>query len=188
MLGDPNAAKATGWSRSGKRRGRGAGRAWVRRAGNFPGPPFVQLSGGDRPRHTLSLAAGLALAEAIDVARPGPSADAQMAQRCCCSAEARRNLLERSGERVAVGFGVNLASAPRAARPQGARARWKGHARSVARRCWRRASRGCWVCGERAKARHLFAPGRSARTPRHAADRAPRQGRGDRRPLRRARA
>lgn len=62
---------------------------------------------------TLSLAAGLALVEAVDVAAPGQSLvlkwpnDAMLGGRKLAGI-----LLERSGDRVVVGFGVNLASVP----------------------------------------------------------------------------
>ena len=82
-------------------------------AGNFYGSTLVQLRSGDPAAQTLSLAAGLALAEAIDVADPGQPLllkwpnDLLLAGRKLAGI-----LLERNGDRVAVGFGVNLAAAP----------------------------------------------------------------------------
>ena len=46
------------------------GREWVSAQGNFYGSTLVELRPGDPPPQTLSLAAGLALIEAIDVAVP----------------------------------------------------------------------------------------------------------------------
>ena len=89
------------------------GRHWVSAKGNFAGSTMVQLRGNDPPPQTLSLAAGLALAEAIDVAVPAQPLmlkwpnDVMLLGRKLAGI-----LLERSGERIAVGFGVNLASAP----------------------------------------------------------------------------
>ena len=94
--------------------GRGRqGRAWVSAPGNFFGSTLVELRPGDPPAQTLSLAAGLALVEAIDVTAPGQQLvlkwpnDAMLGGRKLAGI-----LLERSGDRIAVGFGVNLASAP----------------------------------------------------------------------------
>src|SRR5205823_683686 len=46
------------------------GREWVSAKGNFYGSTLVQRQPGDPPAPTLSLAAGLALIEAVDVAVP----------------------------------------------------------------------------------------------------------------------
>jgi BirA family transcriptional regulator, biotin operon repressor / biotin---[acetyl-CoA-carboxylase] ligase len=81
--------------------------------GNFYGSTLVELRPSDPPAQTLSLAAGLALVEAIDAAAPGKPVtlkwpnDAMLHGRKLAGI-----LLERSGDRVAIGFGVNLASAP----------------------------------------------------------------------------
>jgi BirA family biotin operon repressor/biotin-[acetyl-CoA-carboxylase] ligase len=89
------------------------GRAWVSAAGNFFGSTLVILGSGDPAPHTLSLAAGLALVEAIDVAVPAQPLmlkwpnDLMLLGRKLAGI-----LLERSGDRIAVGFGVNLAAAP----------------------------------------------------------------------------
>ena len=94
--------------------GRGRqGRAWVSAPGNFCGSTLVVLRQNDPPAPTLSLAAGLALVEAIDAALPAQALmlkwpnDLMLLGRKVAGI-----LLERSGDRVAVGFGVNLASAP----------------------------------------------------------------------------
>ena len=94
--------------------GRGRqGRTWQSAPGNFYGSTLVQLGPDDPPAQTLSLAAGLALVEAIDIAQPGQPLmlkwpnDAMLLGKKLAGI-----LLERSGDRVAVGFGVNLASPP----------------------------------------------------------------------------
>lgn len=89
------------------------GRLWVSAKGNFAGSALVQLRGNDPPAQTLSLAAGLALAEAIDVAVPAQPLMLKWPNDVMVfGKKAAGILLERSGDRVAVGFGVNLASAP----------------------------------------------------------------------------
>jgi BirA family biotin operon repressor/biotin-[acetyl-CoA-carboxylase] ligase len=94
--------------------GRGRqGRSWLSAPGNFYGSTLVALRDGDPPAQSLSLTAGLALAEAIDVAMPAQALmlkwpnDVMLLGRKLAGI-----LLERSGDRVAVGFGVNLAEAP----------------------------------------------------------------------------
>lgn len=100
--------------------GRGRqGRAWITSQGNFFGSTLVELKPSDPPAPSLSLAAGLALIEAVDVAVPGLSStpgslmlkwpnDLLLGGDKLAGA-----LLERNGERIVAGFGVNLASAPR---------------------------------------------------------------------------
>ena len=74
----------------------------------------MRLRPADPLASTLSLAAGLALIEALDVAAPAQPAmlkwpnDVMLRGRKLAGI-----LLERNEDRVAVGFGVNLASAPR---------------------------------------------------------------------------
>jgi BirA family biotin operon repressor/biotin-[acetyl-CoA-carboxylase] ligase len=81
----------------------------------------VKLVVADPPAQTLSLAAGLALIEALGVVAPEapfllkwPN-DLMLADRKLAGI-----LLERNGDRVAVGFGVNLAVAPELAERQAA--------------------------------------------------------------------
>jgi len=94
--------------------GRGRqGRAWVSSAGNFYGSTLVDLRRGDPPAQTLSLVAGLALIEAVDVAVPGEPLMLKWPNDLLLLGRKLAGiLLERSGDRVVVGFGVNLASAP----------------------------------------------------------------------------
>lgn len=89
------------------------GRAWLSAPGNFSGSTLVRLGPGDPPAQTLSLAAGLALTEAIDVALPAqPLMLKWPNDLILLGKKVAGILLERSGDRVAVGFGVNLASTP----------------------------------------------------------------------------
>jgi BirA family transcriptional regulator, biotin operon repressor / biotin---[acetyl-CoA-carboxylase] ligase len=94
--------------------GRGRqGRSWVSAEGNFHGSTLVELRAGDPPAQTLSLTAGLALVEAVDVAIPGQALMLKWPNDVMLLGKKVAGiLLERSGDRVAIGFGVNLASAP----------------------------------------------------------------------------
>jgi BirA family biotin operon repressor/biotin-[acetyl-CoA-carboxylase] ligase len=74
---------------------------------------LVQLRANDPPAQTLSLAAGLALIEAIDVALPAQALTLKWPNDVMLLGRKLAGiLLERSGDRVAVGFGVNLSTAP----------------------------------------------------------------------------
>ena len=74
---------------------------------------MVELRRSDPPAQTLSLAAGLALIEALDVAAPGRAAMLKWPNDVMLSGKKLAGiLLERSGDRVVIGFGANLASAP----------------------------------------------------------------------------
>ena len=89
------------------------GRQWISAEGNFFGSSLVRLREGDPPAHTLSLVAALSLADAIDVAAPGRTLMLKWPNDLLLDGKKVAGiLLERSGDRVAVGFGVNLASAP----------------------------------------------------------------------------
>jgi BirA family transcriptional regulator, biotin operon repressor / biotin---[acetyl-CoA-carboxylase] ligase len=81
--------------------------------GNFYGSTLVRLRPGDPAAQTLSLIAGLALLETIDVAIPGRPLELKWPNDAMLGGSKLAGiLLERSGDRIAVGFGVNLASAP----------------------------------------------------------------------------
>lgn len=81
--------------------------------GNFYGSVLVQLQQRDPPAQSLSLAAGLALVEAVDAAVPQQPLMLKWPNDLLLQGRKLAGiLLERSGDRVAVGFGVNLASAP----------------------------------------------------------------------------
>lgn len=94
--------------------GRGRqGRRWVSASGNFYGSTLVELRPGDPPAQTLSLVAGLALVEAIEAAAPGLALMLKWPNDVILLGRKLAGiLLERSGNRVVVGSGVNLAQAP----------------------------------------------------------------------------
>ena len=106
--------KATGLSRSNRRRaGDGRDASGLSPPGNFYGSTLVELRAGDPQPQTLSLAAGLALIEAIDLAVPGQALMLKWPNDVLLLGRKLAGiLLERSGDRVVIGFGVNLASAP----------------------------------------------------------------------------
>ena len=95
--------------------GRGRqGRAWFDGAGNFMGSTVVRPGPGDPPAHTLALVAGLALHEA---ATPLCSDASQLKLKwpndlMLTGAKLSGILLEREGDAVVLGIGVNLAKAP----------------------------------------------------------------------------
>jgi BirA family biotin operon repressor/biotin-[acetyl-CoA-carboxylase] ligase len=94
--------------------GRGRqGREWVTKRGNFFGSALVQLVPDDPPAQSLSLVSGLALIEAVDAAVPGLALQLKWPNDLLLDrAKLAGILLERQGDRVVAGFGVNLASAP----------------------------------------------------------------------------
>ncbi len=81
--------------------------------GNFYGSTLVELKPGDPPAQTLSLIAGLALIETLDSKAPTNSLVLKWPNDVLMgSAKLAGILLERNTDRVVIGFGVNLASAP----------------------------------------------------------------------------
>jgi BirA family biotin operon repressor/biotin-[acetyl-CoA-carboxylase] ligase len=94
--------------------GRGRhGRRWETLDGNFFGSALVRLRDGDPPAPALALAAGLALIEAVDVAAPAVPLSLKWPNDLMSGdAKVAGILLERSGDKVVAGFGVNLAAAP----------------------------------------------------------------------------
>ena len=95
--------------------GRGRqGREWVSEGGNFFGSTLVMVRPGDPSAASLSLAAGLALIEAADLAAPGlPLMLKWPNDLLLGTAKLGGILLERNGDRVVAGFGVNLGKAPK---------------------------------------------------------------------------
>jgi BirA family biotin operon repressor/biotin-[acetyl-CoA-carboxylase] ligase len=95
--------------------GRGRqGRHWFDGHGNFMGSTVVHPAAGDPPAHTLALVAGLAVYETVQPFCPHPSAlmlkwpnDVLLGGDKLCGI-----LLERAGQAVVIGIGVNLAVAP----------------------------------------------------------------------------
>ena len=84
------------------------------RAREFLRQHLVQLGSGDPPAPTLSLAAGLALIEAIEVVAPTQGLMLKWPNDLMLLGKKLAGiLLERSGDRIVIGFGVNLATAPK---------------------------------------------------------------------------
>lgn len=89
------------------------GRQWQSLDGNFFGSTLVALRPGDPPAPALSLAAGLALIEGADIAAPGRALMLKWPNDLLLGGGKLGGvLLERAGDRVVAGFGVNLAAAP----------------------------------------------------------------------------
>jgi BirA family transcriptional regulator, biotin operon repressor / biotin---[acetyl-CoA-carboxylase] ligase len=97
--------------------GRGRqGREWISPPGNFYGSTLVELGLADPAPQTLSLVAGLALIDAIDLAVPEQALMLKWPNDVLLFGRKLAGiLLERTGKRVIIGFGVNLASAPKLA-------------------------------------------------------------------------
>ena len=89
------------------------GRAWESPAGNLYASTLVRLTAGDPPAPTLALAAAVALHEAASLFAPGITIKWPN-DLVAGPAKLAGILLEREGEAVVVGFGVNLADHPRA--------------------------------------------------------------------------
>lgn len=94
--------------------GRGrAGRVWFDGYGNFMGSTAARLMPSDTPAHTLSLVAGLAVFRAVTRCYDGSGLilkwpnDLLLDGKKLCGV-----LLERQGDAVIVGVGVNIAEAP----------------------------------------------------------------------------
>ena len=189
LIVDPTVVEGTWLVALEQNAGRGRqGRDWVSAKGNFYGSTLVQLRPDDPPAPTLSLAAGLALIEAIDVATPTQGLMLKWPNDLMLLGKKLAGiLLERSGDRIVIGFGVNLASAPQAGGPAVRDARREtdaGSVRAITRRQLRASAAAV------ADERKLGAGPRLARTrasARHETRRSPRQGRDDQRPLWRAR-
>ena len=90
------------------------GREWMSMQGNFSGSTLVELRPGDPPAHSLSMVAGLALAEAVDAALSNQPLLLKWPNDLLLNgAKLAGILLERRGDTVVIGFGVNLAGAPK---------------------------------------------------------------------------
>ncbi len=114
MMDDSNAAEGDWLVALRQTAGKGRqGREWVAAAGNFSGSTMVNLGAGDPPPQSLSMVASLALAEAVDAADPGQPLLLKWPNDVLLNgAKLAGILLERQGDKVVVGFGVNLAQAP----------------------------------------------------------------------------
>ena len=95
--------------------GRGRqGREWFDGAGNFMGSTLVHLGPGDPPAGTLALLAGLAVHEVVTnrLASPQRALLKWPNDVMIGSAKLAGILLERVGDAIIIGIGVNLAAAP----------------------------------------------------------------------------
>lgn len=93
--------------------GRGRlGRHWSDGTGNLFASTIVRLSGQEPAAHTLTLVAALALAEAVAAFAPGLATIKWPNDLMIGDAKLAGILLERSGDAVVIGFGVNLATRP----------------------------------------------------------------------------
>lgn len=91
------------------------GREWQDGAGNFMGSTVVHLRAGDPSPETLALVAGLTLYEVINPSVTKPAVLKWPNDLLVGGAKLAGILLERVGEAVIVGVGVNLAQAPQVA-------------------------------------------------------------------------
>jgi len=88
-------------------------REWVSAMGNFHGSTLVELRPGDPPAPSLSLIAGLAVIEAVDAAVPEQALMLKWPNDLMLLGKKLAGiLLERGGDRVVVGVGVNINAAP----------------------------------------------------------------------------
>jgi BirA family biotin operon repressor/biotin-[acetyl-CoA-carboxylase] ligase len=94
--------------------GRGRqGREWSSPVGNFHGSTAVQLRPTDPPAPTLALVCGVALIRAVETAAPATGLMLKWPNDLLLGAGKLAGiLLERAGDKVVAGFGVNLQSAP----------------------------------------------------------------------------
>ena len=114
MLSDESAIEGDWLVALEQEAGRGRqGRTWQSIEGNFQGSTIVQLREGDWSAPSLTLVAGLALIEAVEAVAPRAPLTLKWPNDLLLDdAKLAGILLERAGDRVAVGFGVNLAAAP----------------------------------------------------------------------------
>lgn len=94
--------------------GRGRqGRVWQSCTGNFHGSTVIQLRPTDPPASTLALVSGVAMIRAVEAAAPATGLMLKWPNDLLLGpGKLGGVLLERTGDRVIAGFGVNLASAP----------------------------------------------------------------------------
>lgn len=95
--------------------GRGRqGRAWVSERGNLYASTLVRILAGDPPAPSLALTAAVALDElAVALADPGRLQLKWPNDLLLDGAKLSGILLERAGDAVVIGFGINLAHHPR---------------------------------------------------------------------------
>jgi BirA family biotin operon repressor/biotin-[acetyl-CoA-carboxylase] ligase len=114
LLGDRDAVAGDWLIASRQHAGRGRqGRAWASPDGNFYGSSLVFLGAGDPEPSTLALVAGLALVEVLDIVAPSTAVQLKWPNDVLRGrGKLAGVLLERAGDRVVAGFGVNLVVAP----------------------------------------------------------------------------
>jgi BirA family biotin operon repressor/biotin-[acetyl-CoA-carboxylase] ligase len=114
VLADPSAIEGDWLVALDQTAGRGRQRReWQSATGNFYGTTLVALRPDDPPAPSLAIISGLALIETVDVAVPAqPLMLKWPNDLMLMSRKLGGILLERSGDLVAAGFGVNLATAP----------------------------------------------------------------------------
>lgn len=90
------------------------GRTWFDGAGNFMGSTVVEVRASDPPPASLALVAGLAVYETVVamVSEPGALALKWPNDLLLRGAKLAGILLEREGDAIVVGIGVNLGKAP----------------------------------------------------------------------------
>lgn len=114
LLADEQAGEGD-WLRAVRQSGgRGRqGRAWQSPPGNLHASTLVLLSPGDPPPGTLALVAAVALHEAVAIVAPGNAVRIKWPNDLILgNAKLAGILLERVGQRVVAGFGVNVVAAP----------------------------------------------------------------------------
>jgi BirA family transcriptional regulator, biotin operon repressor / biotin---[acetyl-CoA-carboxylase] ligase len=106
------------WLRAGRQTGgKGRqGRAWLSPPGNLYASTLVRLRAGDPPAPTLALVAAVALHEVVAIYAPATQIKWPN-DLLFGGAKLAGMLLERQGDAVVVGFGVNLACHPALDRP-----------------------------------------------------------------------
>ncbi|OHD02474.1 MAG: biotin--[acetyl-CoA-carboxylase] ligase [Sphingopyxis sp. RIFCSPHIGHO2_01_FULL_65_24] len=94
--------------------GRGRlGRGWNDGQGNFMGSTVVHMTAGDPSPATLALVAGVALAKAVAALAPGLGAQLKWPNDLLVDgAKCAGILMERTGNSIVIGIGVNLVAAP----------------------------------------------------------------------------
>ena len=114
LLGDTDAPEGCWLVARRQDAGRGRqNRSWESPIGNFHGSTVIVLRPSDPPAATLALTAGVALIRAVEVAAPAAGLMLKWPNDLLLgSGKLAGILLERQGERVVAGFGVNLAYAP----------------------------------------------------------------------------
>ena len=114
LLADPQGAEGDWLVARRQEAGRGRhGRRWDTLDGNFFGSTLVVVRASDPPPPSLALVAGLAVIEAVEAAASGLPLSLKWPNDLMLgSAKLAGILLERSGDRIVAGFGVNLAAAP----------------------------------------------------------------------------